>query len=219
MLATSTDDGFVEFVGDSSTLSSILTNYGNDLMAYFRSIKPKADAAYGVDPAVLDTFSRSCAGYCAITYVLGIGDRHMDNLMITTDGRLFHVDFGYILGRDPKPFPPPMKLCREMVDGMGGTASVHYRSFVSKCTQAFLIIRRHASLLVSLLYLAAEANLKDMREQDPTLAILKVQKRLMPEVSDEIAEQQMVNLINESTNALFPVVMEKLHKWAIYWRN
>ena len=219
VLATSTDDGFVEFVGESSTLSSILANHNNDLLAYFRSVKPKADAPHGIDPVVLDTFSRSCAGYCAITYVLGIGDRHMDNLMVTTDGRLFHVDFGYILGRDPKPFPPPMKLCREMVDGMGGTSSVHYRSFVSKCTQAFLIIRRHASLLVSLLYLAAEANLKDMREQDPTLAILKVQKRLMPEVSDEIAEQQMVNLINESTNALFPVVMEKLHKWAIYWRN
>lgn len=219
VLATSTEDGFVEFVADSNTLSSVLANHGNDLLTYFRSIRPKADAPYGVDPSVLDTFARSCAGYCAITYVLGIGDRHLDNLLITTDGRLFHVDFGYILGRDPKPFPPPMKLCREMVDGMGGTGSVYYRSFVSKCTQAFLIIRRHASLLISLLYLAAEANLKDMREQDPTLAILKVQKRLMPELSDEVAEQQMVNLINESTNALFPVVMEKLHKWAIYWRN
>ena len=30
-------------------------------------------------------------------------------------GNLFHIDFGYILGRDPKPFPPPMKLNKEMV--------------------------------------------------------------------------------------------------------
>ena len=30
-------------------------------------------------------------------------------------GNLFHIDFGYILGRDPKPFPPPMKLSKEMV--------------------------------------------------------------------------------------------------------
>lgn len=30
------------------------------------------------------------------------------------------MDFGYILGRDPKPFPPPMKLCKEMVEAMGG---------------------------------------------------------------------------------------------------
>ena len=219
VLATSKSDGFVEFVPDSSTLSSILASHNNDLLAYFRSLRPRAENQFGVDPSVLDTFARSCAGYCAITYILGIGDRHMDNLLITSDGRLFHVDFGYILGRDPKPFPPPMKLCREMVEAMGGTNSIYYRSFVSKCTQAFLIMRRHASLLISLLYLAADANLKDMREQDPTLAILKVQKRLMPEVSDEVAEQQMISLINESTSALFPVVMEKLHKWAIYWRN
>lgn len=25
--------------------------------------------------------------------------------------------------RDPKLFPPPMKLCREMIEGMGGTDS------------------------------------------------------------------------------------------------
>lgn len=46
--------------------------------------------------------------------------RHLDNLLLRDDGRLFHVDFGYILGRDPKPFPPPMKLCKEMVEAMGG---------------------------------------------------------------------------------------------------
>jgi len=32
-------------------------------------------------------------------------------------------------GRDPKPFPPPMKLCKEMVDAMGGQDSEHYRQF------------------------------------------------------------------------------------------
>lgn len=55
--------------------------------------------------------------------------RHLDNLLLTDDGRLFHVDFGFILGRDPKPFPPPMKLCKEMVEAMGGAERCFPLSF------------------------------------------------------------------------------------------
>lgn len=58
------------------------------------------------------------AGYCAITYLLGIGDRHLENLMLDVRGHLFHIDFGYILGHDPKPYPPPMKIVKEMIDAM-----------------------------------------------------------------------------------------------------
>lgn len=82
--------------------------------------------------------------------MLGVGDRHLDNIMLTLSGNLFHIDFGYILGRDPKPFPPPMKLCKEMVEAMGGTSSGLFLEFKSLVFIAFTSLRKSANLILNL---------------------------------------------------------------------
>ncbi|KAL2329320.1 hypothetical protein Fmac_022747 [Flemingia macrophylla] len=118
VLATGQDEGMLEFI-PSRSLAQILSEH-RSIISYLQKFHPDDHGPFGITATCLETFIKSCAGYSVITYILGIGDRHLDNLLLRNDGRLFHVDFGFILGRDPKPFPPPMKLCKEMVEAMGG---------------------------------------------------------------------------------------------------
>jgi phosphatidylinositol 3-kinase len=161
----------------------------------------------------MDTYIKSCAGYCVITYILGIGDRHLDNLLLRQSGHLFHIDFGYILGRDPKPLPPPMKLCKEMVEAMGGNQSAEYKRFREYCFNAYLILRRSANLILNLFGLMVDTDVQDIT-MEPDKAVKKVQDKFCLHLTEEQAVQFFQSLIDESVNAQFAVMVEKIHKWA-----
>ena len=42
---------------------------------------------FSLEDAV-ERFTLSCAGYCVATYVLGVGDRHSDNIMVKKTGQV-----------------------------------------------------------------------------------------------------------------------------------
>ncbi|OAY34523.1 phosphatidylinositol 3-kinase, root isoform [Manihot esculenta] len=215
VLATGQDEGMLEFI-PSRSLAQILSEH-RSIISYLQKFHPDDHGPFGITATCLETFIKSCAGYSVITYILGIGDRHLDNLLLRDDGRLFHVDFGFILGRDPKPFPPPMKLCKEMVEAMGGAESQYYTRFKSYCCEAYNILRKSSNLILNLFHLIAGSNIPDIAS-DPEKSILKLQEKFRLDLDDEAAIHFFQDLINESVSALFPQMVETIHRWAQYWR-
>ena len=214
VLATSTKNGFVQYI-DSLPVAEILKNY--DIQKYLKICAPSDNAPYGISTDVMDNYVKSCAGYCIVTYILGVGDRHFDNLMLTKNGNLFHIDFGYILGRDPKPFPPPMKLSKEMVEAMGGINSEHYQQFRKLCYTAFLHLRRHSNLILNLFNLMIDANIPDIA-LEPDKTVKKVQDKFRLDLNDEEAVHYIQSLIDISVTAVMAALVEQIHKVAQFLR-
>ncbi|KAI0019925.1 phosphatidylinositol 3 [Xylariomycetidae sp. FL0641] len=212
ILATSTTAGASQFV-PSQTFSAISSKYNtNPALAYLRQHNPDERAYLGVRKETLDTFAKSCAGYCVITYILGVGDRHLENLLLAPDGHFFHADFGFILGRDPKPFAPAVKLSKEMADAMGGSnpPSEVYLQFKQYCFLAFAALRKSSNLILNLFSLMVHANIPDIKAE-PDKAVFKVKERFHLELNEEDAIRHLDRIMEDSLNGIMPVVIDRLH--------
>jgi len=158
------------------------------------------------------TFIKSCAGYCMCTYVLCVGDRHLDNILVRGDtGALFHIDFGFIMGHDPRSWAVgPIRLTRDMVETMGGKSSEGFEKFVSHCCQAYRILRNNANLILNLLHLMKDSKVNSVFEDhDAVLAI--VRGRLELDRSDEQAEIWLREKIQRSEDTLITSLADALH--------
>lgn len=96
--------GLIEVVLNADTIANIQKEKGSAALAAFKKgslyswLKDHNPGEAEMKRAV-EEFTLSCAGYCVATYILGIADRHSDNIMLKKNGQLFHIDFGHILGK------------------------------------------------------------------------------------------------------------------------
>ncbi|TDH66922.1 hypothetical protein CCR75_001903 [Bremia lactucae] len=151
VLPTSSFDGFIEIVENAHTLYAIIRDHGSILnfLHHYNGHRTLSD--------ISSSFRESLAAYIVITFLLGVGDRHADNVMLTKDGILFHIDYGFILGKDPKPLQPPMRLDHYMIEALGGTLTPQFEQFKQLCVIAFNCLRRHVSLFMIMLTLVVKA--------------------------------------------------------------
>ncbi|GMI01620.1 hypothetical protein TrVE_jg9821 [Triparma verrucosa] len=98
-------------------------------------------------------YSRSCAASSIVGHILGIGDRHTHNILISNKtGEVIHIDFGIVFEQGKVLTTPetiPFRLTRDMVDGMGvcGVEGV----FSSSCNDVLRVLRANKETLLTIL--------------------------------------------------------------------
>ncbi|XP_028924891.1 phosphatidylinositol 4-phosphate 3-kinase C2 domain-containing subunit beta isoform X1 [Ornithorhynchus anatinus] len=201
--------GMVEMIPNAETLRKIQVEHG--VTGSFKD-RPLADWLQKHNPGedeyekAVENFIYSCAGCCVATYVLGICDRHNDNIMLKTTGHMFHIDFGRFLGhaqmfgnikRDRAPFVFTSDMAY-VING-GDKPSSRFHDFVDLCCQAYNLIRKHTHLFLNLLGLMLSCGIPELSDLED---LKYVYDALRPQDSEANATTYFTRLIESSLGSV-----------------
>ncbi|XP_024125494.1 phosphatidylinositol 4-phosphate 3-kinase C2 domain-containing subunit beta [Oryzias melastigma] len=201
--------GMVEMIPQADTLRKIQVEHGvtgsfkdRTLADWLQKHNPTEEQ---YDKAV-ENFIYSCAGCCVATYILGICDRHNDNIMLKTSGHMFHIDFGKFLGhaqmfgnikRDRAPFVFTSDMA--FVINGGDKPSSRFHDFVDLCCEAYNLIRKHAHLFLNLLGLMLSCGIPELSDLDD---LKYVYDALRPHETEADATMYFTRLIESSLGSV-----------------
>ena len=185
----------------------------NPIQDFLRSNAYDPDAPYFIEKDTMDNFVKSCAGYCVVTYLLGVGDRHTDNLLLHPQGNFLHCDYSFILGQDPKTFLP-MRITEHMVNGMGGRDSDNFAKFLSLAGAAFVSLRQPASvrILMSLVKGMLYSHIPDVSiSQKPEAGLHLIHQRFCLDLNDDDAVEFLEENIERSLTSKIWIAVDAIH--------
>ncbi|CAD8171964.1 unnamed protein product [Paramecium pentaurelia] len=216
VISTLDQVGMIEVVLNSDTTSSIHENAGkfgalnkSSIMEYL-----KKHNKHSMENAV-ENFLRSCAGYCVATYLLGIGDRHSGNIMLTESGHLFHIDFGHFLGNFKTKYGinrerTPFVFTQEMAYVMGGVQGHNFQRFEDFCTKAYNQIRQHGHLLINIFLMNLSAGMPELQE---IADIEYLREKLQLDIGEQQATELFRKEITTSLNDMWRKIDNLIHNF------
>ena len=193
--------GVIEIVDKAETIYAIT----NNKKTIFQHIIERNE--HKVIGDVINKYMYSLISYTLHSYFLGLGDRHLQNIMITDDGAIFHIDFGFILGADAYPLTASeIKLNSGMLDVIGGTSGDRYKTYLDLCSRGIVVLRKYFNMFFILL------------NQDTKFKEEYVEKfvlsRFQPRQVDMTVITELMTIIEKSHNAYSAAIRDYLHYYS-----
>ncbi len=194
--------GLIEFIENASTLRSI-NDMGFSLQNYIlnQNINNTLDV-------IKTRFVQSLAISSAIAYIIGIGDRHLDNIMINNCGQIFHIDYGYIMENPITLFNmPEIKVTSDIIDFLGGINSIYYQDFKKLIVQIYNLYRANKNILyIYFKYIC------DIGYLNWDTVSSKLDSKLMIGMKCKDVEITLINEI-ESSNSIAEIFTDMCHSY------
>ncbi|KAG9396427.1 Phosphatidylinositol 3- and 4-kinase [Carpediemonas membranifera] len=205
------DVGLVECVKDASSRDQIGSMLDGSVYHYYlREFGPAISPEF---KSRQQQYCYSLAAYSVVSYLLQIKDRHNGNIMLDRQGRIIHIDFGFIFdispGGDIRFEAAPFKLTREMIDMLDGPDSPLFMEFMELCVLAFLALRRNYLDLVGLVRPMLKSSLPCFKVD----SVRNLLDRLALGATDLEATRFMRDRIRESFDCLSTNVYDRFQAW------
>ena len=164
-------------------------------------------------------YSRSLAIMSIIGYILGLGDRHLNNLLMSRkNGQIIHIDFGdcfeVAMKRDKYPEKVPFRLTRMLVKALGLTEIEG--NFRITCEKIMNLLRKNKDSMIAILSALIHNPLISFRLMIPLIIKKQKNKKIQKNHENDnksnsvIDEYAFMNKNNSPENNDFSFNVKKL---------
>ncbi|XP_017302483.1 phosphatidylinositol 4-kinase beta [Diaphorina citri] len=213
ILCLSNDSGLIEPILNTVSLHQIKKNSQVSLLEYF--IQEFGDINSEGFLAAQKNFVQSTAAYSLVCYLLQVKDRHNGNILLSGEGHLIHIDFGFILSLSPRNLgfeTSPFKLTLEVVEVFGGVDMFCY--FKILMLQGLIAARKHMDKILSLVeIMRSGSQLPCFKSGAATVQNLKNRFHM------NLTEEQLQVLIDKLVDSSIHSLSTKLYDGFQYYTN
>ena len=213
VIITSQTSGLIEFLNNSNSIDGILKNIpkewdlNNFFRAFFRGEKFKK---------AQENFANSLAGFCLLSYYLDIKDRHNGNIMINSEGRIMHIDFGFLLGTSPKNLGferAQFKLVKSYVDILDGFEGKMFKHFKEQMVKGLIESKKYFQIISTMIKIMSHSNLPCLAGQNIDNVINNLHKKFLFGYSKEQVEKYVDEMINNNYENFWTKRYDQFQYW------